>query len=79
MEDLIALNGARSKLVLLLSTCNQTLLALEAAGNELDTDMTDDLRLMVDRTKEEIEALNLIDRTNQEIEALTDQLVPQPT
>jgi hypothetical protein len=44
-------------LVLLLATCQQTLVALEAAGNVLDTDLTDDLTRMIERTETELEAL----------------------
>ena len=45
-------------LLILLATCQQTLLALEAAANALDTDMTDDLRRMIERSERELEALN---------------------
>ncbi len=44
-------------LVLLLATCQQTLLALEATSNVLDTGLTDDLRAMVTRSEEELEQL----------------------
>jgi hypothetical protein len=37
VEDVMALTKARSLLVILLATCEQTLLALDAAGNVLDT------------------------------------------
>lgn len=43
--------------MLLLATCQQTLLALEAAANELDTDMTDDLTAMIARSERELEVL----------------------
>jgi uncharacterized coiled-coil protein SlyX len=43
--------------MLLLATCEQTLTALDAAGNPLDTDMTEDLRRMVARSREELDAL----------------------
>lgn len=56
-EDLAALTQARSLLVLLLATCQQTLLALEAAANALDTDMTEDLKAMIARSERELEAL----------------------
>jgi hypothetical protein len=44
-------------LVLLLATCNQTLLALEAAGNVLDTDLTELLTTMIDRSEQELLSL----------------------
>ena len=56
--DFVALTKARSMLLILLATCQQTLLALEAAANALDTDMTDDLRRMIERSERELEALN---------------------
>lgn len=55
----MALTKARSLLVILLATCEQTLLALDAAANVLDTDMTEDLRRMVARTRNELEALDV--------------------
>jgi hypothetical protein len=45
-------------LMLLLATCQQTLLALEAAGNVLDVDLSEDLRSMVARTNKELKALS---------------------
>ncbi|MDX6481840.1 MAG: hypothetical protein QOG85_2350 [Gaiellaceae bacterium] len=56
-ESLAEMRKARSMLVLLLATCQQTLVALEAAGNVLDTDLTDDLTRMIERTETELEAL----------------------
>jgi uncharacterized protein involved in exopolysaccharide biosynthesis len=56
-EDLIALTKARSMLLILLATCRETLTALDAAGNVLDTEMTEDLRRMIQRTEGELEAL----------------------
>ena len=56
-QNLAALTQARSLLVLLLATCQQTLLALEAAANELDTDMTEDLTKMIARSERELEVL----------------------
>ena len=44
-------------LVLLLATCKQTQLALDAVANELDTKLTQDLGLMIDRTEAELRAL----------------------
>jgi hypothetical protein len=57
-QNLSALTQARSLLLLLLATCQQTLLALEAAANELDTDMTDDLTAMIARSERELEVLS---------------------
>jgi hypothetical protein len=56
-ETLEAVTKARSLLVLLLATCQETLLALEAAANVLDTRLTDDLRLMIERTEEEVRVI----------------------
>jgi uncharacterized protein involved in exopolysaccharide biosynthesis len=56
-ENLAALKQARSLLVLLLATCHQTLLALEAAANDLDIDMTGDLKAMIGRSERELEVL----------------------
>jgi len=50
---------ARSLLVILVATCEQTLLALDAADNLLDRELANDLRRMIARTKNEIETLNL--------------------
>ena len=57
-EDLVALIKARSLLIILLATCQETLTALEAAGNVLDTDMTEDLRRMIARSEAELQVLN---------------------
>lgn len=53
-------------LILLLATCNQTLLALEASANVLDTDLTADLSRMIERSESELEALT------EKIKALAD-------
>lgn len=45
-------------LILLLATCRQTQVALEAAANTLDTDLTHDLGVMIERTEAELTALN---------------------
>lgn len=45
-------------LILLLATCQQTLLALEATANVLDTQLADDLSAMVERSEKELVALN---------------------
>lgn len=57
--DLVELKKARSMLVLLLATCQQTLLALEAAGNVLDTDLTLDLSAMIARSEDELARLKV--------------------
>jgi hypothetical protein len=57
-QDLAALTQARSLLLLLLATCQQTVLALEAAANDLDTDMTEDLTAMIARSERELIALS---------------------
>lgn len=44
-------------LILLLAACHQTQTALEAAANALDTDLTNDLGLMIERTEGELVAL----------------------
>ena len=56
-NELATLTQARSMLSLLLATCQQTLLALEAAANVLDTDLTTELRAMVDRSESELAAM----------------------
>ena len=53
-------------LMLLLATCAQSQIALEAAANALDTDLTSDLGVMIERTEAELAALN------EKIEALPD-------
>lgn len=57
--DIDELKRARSMLVLLLATCQQTLLALEAAGNMLDSDLTQDLSAMIERTEAELAGLKV--------------------
>ena len=57
-QDLAALTQARSLLLLLLATCQQTVLALEAAANDLDTDMTEDLTAMIARSERELIVLS---------------------
>ena len=66
VADLTDLTKARSMLILLLATCKQSLLALEAAANALDTDLTKDLATMIARSETELVALNA------KIEALGD-------
>jgi hypothetical protein len=53
-RDLAALRKARSLLIILLATCHETLLALEAAANVLDTQLTEDLTAMIARSNEEL-------------------------
>ena len=56
--DLAALKKARSLLLILLASCRETQLALEAAANALDTDLTVDLGAMIERSEAELVALN---------------------
>ena len=56
--EIMALTKARSLLVILLATCEQTLLALDAASNVLDADMTEDLRRMIVRTRGELSSVD---------------------
>jgi hypothetical protein len=58
VEDMAALTKARSLLMLLLATCKETQLALEATANVLDTDLTADLVAMIERSEDELVALN---------------------
>ena len=44
--------------MLLLAICKETQLALEAAANVLDTDLTADLKAMIERSEGELEALD---------------------
>jgi len=44
-------------LILLLATCKQSEIALEAAANALDTDLTRDLGAMIERTEGELAKL----------------------
>ena len=57
-EALMALAKARSLLLILMATCEQTLLALDAAGNALDRQMTEDLRRMIARTRDELTVMD---------------------
>jgi hypothetical protein len=52
-----ALTKARSLLLLLLATCKETQLALEAVANVLDTDLTKDLGDMINRSEGELAEL----------------------
>ena len=53
-------------LILLLAACKQTQIALEAAANALDTDLTTVLGTMIERTEGELAALT------EKIQALPD-------
>ncbi len=57
-ESLVTLIKARSLLVILLATCRETLVALEAASNVLDSQLTEDLSAMIDRSQRELDVLN---------------------
>ena len=57
-DEIMALTKARSLLAILLATCEQTLLALDAAANVLDTGMTEDLRRMIERTRHELSVMD---------------------
>jgi hypothetical protein len=52
--DIAGLTKARSLLLLLLATCKETQLALEAVANVLDTDLTKDLGDMITRSESEL-------------------------
>jgi hypothetical protein len=57
-ETLARLKKARSLLVILLATCHETLLAVQAVGNMLDTRLTSDLTAMIARSEDELRALS---------------------
>ena len=56
-EDVVALVKARSLLVILIATCKETLLALDATGNLADAEMANDLRRMIVRSETELAEL----------------------
>ena len=58
VEDAINLTKARSMLIILLATCDQTLLAIDATADVLDSDLRHDLNAMTERTRREVEALD---------------------
>jgi hypothetical protein len=58
VDDMAGLTKARSLLLLLLATCKETQLALEAVANALDTDLTKDLGDMINRSESELRQLN---------------------
>jgi uncharacterized protein involved in exopolysaccharide biosynthesis len=57
VEERATLTQARSMLMLLLATSQQTQIALEAAANALDTQLTKDLGSIIERTERELEVL----------------------
>jgi hypothetical protein len=57
MDERARLTQARSMLILLLATCKQTQVALGAAANALDQDLSRDLTRMIERTEGELDAL----------------------
>jgi hypothetical protein len=57
VRDLPRLTQARSLLVLLLATCKQTQLALDAVANVLDTRLSRDLGTMIERSEVELREL----------------------
>jgi hypothetical protein len=56
-DDVVALVKARSLLIILMATCRETLLALDATGNLLDVDLASDLRRMIVRSETELTEL----------------------
>jgi hypothetical protein len=58
VDERATLTQARSMLMLLLATCKQTQIALEAAANALDTDLTSELGSMIERSERELVVLN---------------------
>lgn len=58
VEERATLTQARGMLLILLATCKQTQVALQAAANALDTDLTDHLGTMIERSERELLALN---------------------
>ena len=57
-QELATLRKARSLLLILIATCDQTLLALQAASNVLDTQLATDLEAMIARSNEELRVLS---------------------
>lgn len=54
VDNVAGLTKARSLLMILLATCKETQLALDAVANLLDTDLTKDLGSMIDRSELEL-------------------------
>ena len=57
-EDLAALKKARSMLLILLATCQQTSIALAAAANDVDSQFASELDAVIERTKAELGVLD---------------------
>ena len=57
VDELSRLTQARSLLLLLLATCKQTQLALDAVANVLDTQLSGDLGAMIERSEAELREL----------------------
>jgi hypothetical protein len=58
VDDIAGLTKARSLLLLLLATCKETQLALEAVANALDTDLRKDLGNIINRSESELREVN---------------------
>ena len=57
-SDVMAITQARSTLIILLATCQQTLLAVDDANIPLDKELGDDLRRVITRSESALEALD---------------------
>jgi hypothetical protein len=57
-ETIATVTKARNLLIILVATCKETLPALEAAANVLNTKLTDDLRLMIERSEGELRVVS---------------------
>jgi hypothetical protein len=56
-QDIVALTKLRSMLTILLATCQQTLLVLEATDYALSSSLDDDLRKLVERLERDLQQL----------------------
>jgi hypothetical protein len=56
--DVLAITQARSMLIILIATCQQTLLAVDDVNIPLESDLADDLRRLIARSENALEALN---------------------
>jgi hypothetical protein len=56
-EKHVQLRKAQSLLLLLIATCRETLLGLDATANILDAEMTELLRTMIERSEKELAVL----------------------
>lgn len=54
----MALTKARSLLIVLVATCEQTLLVLDAAGESVKSDIAEDIRWMVARVQSDLQELD---------------------